>query len=84
MARPLLLVVDPDLDALARTEGELARRFGADFRVRGESDSRVALDLLRLAADRGDPVALVLADKGEPVEAYVLRALPDGSPRPLT
>jgi thioredoxin reductase (NADPH) len=62
VSRPLLLVVDPDLDALARTEGELARRFGADFRVRGESDSRVALELLRLAADRGDPVALVLAD----------------------
>ncbi|MHA3835058.1 FAD-dependent oxidoreductase [Terrabacter sp. AAH1] len=62
MSRPLLLVVDPDLDALARTEGELARRFGADFRVRGESDSTVALDLLRLAAQRGDPVALVLAD----------------------
>ena len=62
MARPLLLVVDPDLDALVRTEGELARRFGADFRVRGESDSRVALEHLRLLADRGDPVALVLAD----------------------
>ena len=62
MSRPLLLVVDPDLDALSRTEGELARRFGADFRVRGESDSTVALEQLRLAADRRDPVALVLAD----------------------
>lgn len=62
MARPLLLVVDSDLDALARTEGELARRFGADFRVRGEFDSTVALEQLRLAAERGDPVALVLAD----------------------
>ncbi|NUR79175.1 MAG: FAD-dependent oxidoreductase, partial [Dermatophilaceae bacterium] len=62
MARPLLLVVDRDLDALARTEGELARRFGADFRVRGESDSTVALEQLRLAAERRDPVALVLAD----------------------
>lgn len=62
MTRPLLLVVDPDLDALARTEGELARRFGADFRVRSESDSAVALQQLELAAERGDPVALVLAD----------------------
>ena len=62
MTRPLLLVVDPDLDGLARTEGELARRFGADFRVRGESDSAVALKLLELAAERGDPVAMVLAD----------------------
>src|SRR6476661_287185 len=62
MTRPLLLVVDPDLDALARTEAELARRFGADFRVRGESDSTVALQQLELATTRGDPVALVLAD----------------------
>src|SRR6478735_1259054 len=62
MTRPLLLVVDHDLDALARTEAELARRFGADFRVRGESDSTVALQHLELAAERGDPVALVLAD----------------------
>ena len=62
MTRPLLLVVDHDLDALARTEAELARRFGADFRVRGESDSAVALHHLELAAERRDPVALVLAD----------------------
>lgn len=62
MTRPLLLVVDHDLDALARTEAELARRFGADFRVRGESDSAVALQHLELAVERGDPVALVLAD----------------------
>ena len=62
MTRPLLLVVDHDLDALARTEAELARRFGADFRVRGESDSAVALHHVELAAERRDPVALVLAD----------------------
>jgi thioredoxin reductase (NADPH) len=61
MTRPLLLVVNHDLDALARAEAELARRFGADFRVRGESDSAVALHHLELAADRRDPVALVLA-----------------------
>jgi thioredoxin reductase (NADPH) len=62
MTRPLLLVVDHDLDALARSEAELARRFGVDFRVRGESESAVALQQLELAADRHDPVALVLAD----------------------
>ncbi|GAB3052705.1 FAD-dependent oxidoreductase [Intrasporangium mesophilum] len=62
MTRPLLLVVDPDLDSLARTEGELARRFGADFRVRSESDSAAAMGQLEVAAERGDPVALVLAD----------------------
>jgi thioredoxin reductase (NADPH) len=62
VTRPLLLAVDPDLDSLARTEEELARRFGADYRVRGESDSAAALGQLQLAAKRGEPVALVLAD----------------------
>ncbi|WP_374971211.1 FAD-dependent oxidoreductase [Terrabacter sp. BE26] len=62
MALPLLMVVHQDLDALERAEAELARRFSADFRVRGESDSVVALQQLTRAAERGDPVALVLAD----------------------
>src|SRR5690349_12415574 len=66
MTRPLLLVVDHDLDALPRSEAELARRFGVDFRVRGESDSAVALQQLELAADRHDPVARVLGDRWLP------------------
>ena len=77
MTRPLLLVVDSDLDALARTEAELARRFSADFRIRGESDSAVASKQLELAAERGDPVALVLADPwmAGPTGAELLRSV---------
>ncbi|MGN6751655.1 MAG: FAD-dependent oxidoreductase [Intrasporangium sp.] len=62
MTRPLLLAVDPDAESLARIEAELSRRFGCDFRVRGELEGSVALAQLELAAARGDPVALVLAD----------------------
>ncbi|KRE38889.1 hypothetical protein ASG73_00505 [Janibacter sp. Soil728] len=62
MTRPLILAVDSDPSSLARIEGELQRRFGADFRVRGEGDTPAATATLQLAAERGDPVALVLAD----------------------
>jgi thioredoxin reductase (NADPH) len=62
MTRPLLLAVDPDPESLSRIEGELSRRYGSDFRVRGESDGADALATLERAAQRGDPVALVLAD----------------------
>ncbi|EWT03397.1 pyridine nucleotide-disulfide oxidoreductase [Intrasporangium oryzae NRRL B-24470] len=62
MARPLLLAVDPDFESLSRIEAELGRRFGSDYRVRGELDATAALTQLERAAERGDPVALVLAD----------------------
>ncbi len=62
MARPLLLAVDPDPENLARIEAELGRRFGSDYRVWGETDSTVALSQLERAAERGEQVALVLAD----------------------
>ena len=62
MTRPLLLAVDPNPESLSRIEQELSRRYGIDFRVRGESDGHAALATLEKAADRGDPVALVLAD----------------------
>jgi thioredoxin reductase (NADPH) len=62
MNRPLLLAVDSDPESLARIEHELSRRYGTDFRVRGESDGAAALAILETAARRRDPVALVLAD----------------------
>jgi thioredoxin reductase (NADPH) len=62
MSRPLLLAVDPDPESLSRIEAELGRRFGSDYRVRGETDGPTALVELERAAERDDPVALVLAD----------------------
>ena len=55
MTRPLLLAVDPDPESLSRIEQELSRRFGIDFRVRGESDGRAALTTLEKAAEPGRP-----------------------------
>ena len=66
MARPLLLAVDADHESLSRIETHLQRRFGADYRVRGELGAVEALTALEGAAERGEPVAVVLADQWLP------------------
>ena len=66
MPRPLLLAVDADPEALSRIEAHLQRRFGADFRVRGELSAAAALDQLETAQKQGDPVVTVLADQWLP------------------
>ena len=66
MSRPLLLAVDADPEALSRIETHLQRRFGGDFRVRGELTATAALEQLEAARHRGDPVATVLADQWLP------------------
>ncbi|HEX6920072.1 MAG TPA: FAD-dependent oxidoreductase [Actinomycetes bacterium] len=62
MSLPLLLAVDGDRAALARLEQELQRRYGGDFRVRGERTAAAALAELEDARQAGDRVAVVLAD----------------------
>jgi thioredoxin reductase (NADPH) len=63
MGEPVLLAVDGDSDALARTEIELTRRYGQDYRVLTESTAEAGLAVLeKLRAER-QPVALVLADQ---------------------
>lgn len=66
MARPLLLAVDADPESLSRIEAHLQRRFGAEYRVRGEPGSREALVQLEAARERGDAVVAVLADQWLP------------------
>ena len=66
MPRPLLLAVDADPEALSRIEAHLQRRFGADFRVRGELSAAAALEQLETAQKQGDPVVTVLADQWLP------------------
>ena len=59
--RPLVLVVEQDRSSLERAEGELARCFGGDFRIRGERSMVAALAQLEEAREADEPVALVLA-----------------------
>ena len=64
--RPVILAIDDEQDELARITGELARRFGSDFRIlcAGTGDQAVTvLDDLR--TEHAD-VAVVLADQWLP------------------
>jgi thioredoxin reductase (NADPH) len=74
MGEPVLLAVDGDPDALGRTEIELTRRYGQDYRVMTETTAEGALAALRRLREDGEPVALVLADQllGETLGADLL------------
>jgi thioredoxin reductase (NADPH) len=72
--RPLLLAVDPDPRVLGEVESELQRGFGSDFRVRGELEADDAVRTLTGAAERDEPVAVVLvsASLDDPTAGEVL------------
>jgi thioredoxin reductase (NADPH) len=63
-ARPVLFVTDEDADTVQALRDDLSRRFGADFRVIGESSPAAGLAALRRLADRHQQVALLIADHG--------------------
>jgi thioredoxin reductase (NADPH) len=65
-ARPLLLVVDADPERLERSESELERGFGVDFRVRGELTAAAAISCLQQAHRWEQRVAVVLVDHALP------------------
>ena len=69
MTRPTVLIVDPDLTTLDRTESELARRIAADFRVRGEPSIEAAGRLLESVAAQQAELALLLVDSELPDDA---------------
>lgn len=62
MSKTVLLLVDDDPGALGVVEGELLKRYGADYRVVAHISPEAALDELRGLRDLGGVVALVLAD----------------------
>ena len=64
--RPLIVAVDDDRDAGELLEGELHRRYGADYGVSCLHAIDDARRRLALARERGERVALVLADQWMP------------------
>jgi thioredoxin reductase (NADPH) len=60
--RPLITAVDDDRRSLDRIERAL-QRFGADYRVRGETGVDALLTTLEEAREREEPVALVLVSE---------------------
>ena len=63
-ARPVLFVIDDDAGVVQALRDDLRRRFGADFRVIGESSAAAGLAALRRLADEHRQVALLIADHG--------------------
>ena len=66
MIRPVLLAVDDEPAAAALVEQELGKRYGADYRVVCERSPQAALLALEGARDRGEQVAVLLADLSMP------------------
>ena len=58
----MLFVLDRDRSSLDVLLSDLARRYGSDFRVTGETSPDAALGALREMAGANEPVALLLVD----------------------
>ena len=65
-AKPVILVIDDNPDVLAAITGDLRARYGDLHEVRVARSGAAGLELLRDAAQREEPVALVLADQRMP------------------
>src|SRR5919199_4129665 len=61
-APPVIVIVDADPEARAAAEAALLRRFGPDYRVLAAESADAGLEDVQRLAQRGDDVALVLAD----------------------
>src|SRR5881398_2923594 len=61
-AMPVLFVVDHDPGSLSELLSDLSRRFGNDFRVRGEASADRALVALQEMATANERLALLLVD----------------------
>jgi thioredoxin reductase (NADPH) len=66
MPKPVLLTVDDDADVLRAIERDLRRKYAEKYRILRADSGPAALDLLRKAEQRNDPVALLLADHRMP------------------
>ncbi|MEL7059554.1 MAG: FAD-dependent oxidoreductase [Acidobacteriota bacterium] len=64
--KPAILTVDDDPQVLRAVDRDLKRRYGKTYRVVRASSGAEALELLDRLAQRGTPVALVLADQRMP------------------
>jgi len=66
MPDPILFVVDHDPEILKCIAEALERRFGVDYRVLTDGSPTSALSRMEQACERGEQVALVIADFSTP------------------
>src|SRR5438067_3458060 len=64
--RPVLLAVDDDPEVLRAVDRDLRRRYADRYRVVRAESGALAIDALRKFEERGDPIALVVADQRMP------------------
>ena len=73
----VLFVIDDDAGTVHALREDLARRFGQDFRIMGETSAAAGLAVLRDLAERREPVALLIVDhdlSGMPGVDFLARA----------
>ncbi|MFL5613414.1 MAG: FAD-dependent oxidoreductase [Gemmatimonadaceae bacterium] len=64
--RPVLLAVDDDPEVLRAVDRDLRRRYAENYRVVRAESGALAIDALRRFEERGDPIALIVADQRMP------------------
>ncbi|HEY2856513.1 MAG TPA: FAD-dependent oxidoreductase [Gemmatimonadaceae bacterium] len=81
--RPVLLAVDDDPEVLRAVDRDLRRRYADKYRVVRAESGASAINALRTFGERGDPIAMVVADQRMPEMTGVellqqtLRLVPD-------
>jgi thioredoxin reductase (NADPH) len=71
MAKPALLAIDDEPEVLRSVERDLRRKYGQQYRILRAESGAAALDATQRLADRGDTVALFLADQRMPAMSGV-------------
>lgn len=66
MPKPILLTVDDEPQVLNAVERDLRRHYRGDYRIVKAGSGREALDAVRQLQERGDQIALFLADQRMP------------------
>ena len=66
MTKPILLVVDDEIQVLNAVVRDLRQHFGGEYRIVKANSGTEALDTLRQLKQRNAPVALLLADQRMP------------------
>src|SRR6266508_1675836 len=66
VGNPIVFLIDDEPEVLASLGAALERRFGADYRILTDQSPTSALGQLEQARDRGEAVALVVADQRTP------------------
>ncbi|MDX2267344.1 MAG: FAD-dependent oxidoreductase [Bryobacter sp.] len=67
MAKPVILTVDDDPDVLRSIERDLRSRYASTYRILRASSGAEALSLLAQLNERGEDIALLLADQRMPI-----------------